>query len=92
MKNLDLPPDGLSTPADGETAALRPPTVGDLGYDSRSDRVGVVMEVKQTFALLRPCGGGREWDVPLSCLHPAGHADELRARVAELNAASRWGL
>ena len=81
MSNCYLPPDH------GDAV----PTAGELAYDSGSDRVGVVMEVKQTYALLRPPGGGLEWDVRLCHLHPADRADELRARVAELNAARRWG-
>lgn len=80
-----------SLPRPATAAVAQVLAVGELGYDSGADRVGVVMEVKTTCALLRPCGGGCEWEVPLGCLHPADHVDELRARVAELNAASRWG-
>jgi len=103
MSNLDLPPgDGVAvrgtvnghslTAPDGGPASVEIPSVGELAYDGRSDRVGLVMELKAAYVLLRPPGGGREWDVPLGYVHPADQADELRARVAELNAASRWGL
>ncbi len=92
MSNCYLPPDGGdAVGADGATAVVGVPAVGELAYDSRADRVGVVMEVKRTYALLRPPGGGLEWDVQPEHLHPADRMDELRARVAELNAASRWG-
>ena len=93
MSNKDLSPqEGLPAVA-GETSTV--PRVGELAYDCRSDRVGQVMELRTAYALLRPPGGGREWDVPLGYVHSADRADELRARVAELNAASRssrWGL
>ena len=106
MDNLALSPDGggavsggrhdgSSATAEADPASVRLPEVGQLGYDSRRDLVGEVMEVKRTYAVLRPRGGGREWEVPLGHLHAAGRANELRARVAELNAssrASRWGL
>ncbi len=92
MSSIDLPPDGSSGLAEGAAAVVGVPAVGELGYDSGSGRVGRVMEVRRTVAWLRPAGGGREWEVPRDRLHPAGHAGELRARVAELNAASRWGL
>ncbi len=83
-------PEGSSAQLDA--AAVQVPAVGELAYDSRSDRVGRVMEVKVAYVLLRPPEGGREWGVPLGHVHSPDQADELRARVAELNAASRWGL
>ena len=97
MSKLGLPPEDSKIPdgcsaVSGETALVRVPAVGELAYDSRGDRVGVVMEVKAAYALLRPPGGGCEWDVPLGYLYAADQADRLRARVAERNAASRWGL
>lgn len=104
MSNLDLPPaNGEGTPgtpclsrrAAEETAtatAVELPAVGDLAYDGRLDRVGRVMALGRTYAVLRPSGGGLEWEVPLGHLHQAERAEELRSRVAELNASSRWGL
>lgn len=67
------------------------PAVGELAYDSGSDRVGRVMALGQRYAMLRPPGGGCEWQVPRERLHPASRADELRSRVRELNAARGWG-
>ena len=102
MSNLDLSPSedepaGSSAPGNGmlavaDEASVELPGVGELAYDSRHDRVGEVMALWRTYAVLRPPGGGLEWEVPLGYVHPAGHRDDLRARVAELNANSRWGL
>jgi len=102
MGNCDLPRPGTaavqsapcvspSAPEAG-TTALELPAVGELAYDARHDRVGEVMELRRTYSVLRPCGGGREWEVPLGYLHKADRAEQLRARVAELNASSRWNL
>jgi len=102
MSNLDLSPSedepaGPSDPGNGmlavaDEASVELPGVGELAYDSRSDRVGEVMELRSTHAVLRPPGGGLEWEVPLGYVHPGSHRDDLRARVAERNANSRWGL
>lgn len=101
MCNLDLPPGGegvRGAPSASplvETGAVPTavelPAVAELAYDERDDRVGVVMELNRTYAVLRPSGGGVEWFVPLGYLHKALREQELRARVAELNAVSRWG-
>jgi len=100
MSNLGLPEEseaarGVSNASRAEvieTTDLGIPAVGALAYDHRSDRVGQVMELHRTYAVLRPTGGGREWFLPLGYLHKPQRAEELRRRVAELNAASRWGL
>jgi hypothetical protein len=70
------------------------PGVGSLMRDTRKDRVGVVMGEIAGLVYLRPVGGGVEWDSRWADLEPAGeqaHA-RLRARVAEMNAASSGGL
>ncbi len=102
MSGLDLPPDGEgmrrtmpATPlvsVGAAPTAVELPAVRELAYDERDDRVGTVMERHRTYAVLRPPGGGIEWCVPLGYLHRAERAEELRACVAEQNAASRWGL
>jgi len=99
MSNLDLRSPGSeaahgapsAAPSATEAAAVELPAVKELAYDGQSDRVGVVMELRRTYAVLRPPGGGLEWDVPLACLHWADHVDELCCHVTELNDASRWG-
>jgi len=96
MSNVDLPSLGgtAGRGAPGASPSAREagvPGAKELAYDGRSNRVGLVMELRRTYAVLRPPGGGLEWDVPLACLHWADHVDELRCHVTELNDASRWG-
>lgn len=67
------------------------PDVGALVLDAKRDRVGVVMDRQGGRVYLRPPQGGREWEAALEDVRPARAADELRARVAEINAAGRWG-
>ena len=65
---------------------------GTLVHDKRRDRVGVVMDRRHGRLQLRPAAGGCEWDARPEDVEIADRGDELRSRVAELNAASRWGL
>ena len=75
------------------------PGIGALVRDLKKDRVGVLMGELAGLVYLRPVGGGVEWNArwaDLEQLEPAaedaaGHA-RLRARVAEMNAASSGGL
>jgi hypothetical protein len=74
------------------------PRVGTLMRDTKRDRVGVVMGELAGLIYLRPVGGGIEWDACASDLERAdGHAQaearaQLRARLAEMNAASSGGV
>ncbi|WP_435858754.1 hypothetical protein [Streptomyces pathocidini] len=65
------------------------PERGSYAVDTRTDRIGQVMDHYGLFVQLRPPGGGLEWDCPPDALRPAARHDELRARVAELNRGSR---
>jgi hypothetical protein len=67
------------------------PDVGSLVLDAKRDRVGVVMDRQGGRVYLRPPQGGREWEAAPEDVRPAKARDELRARVAEINAAGRWG-
>jgi hypothetical protein len=67
------------------------PNVGSLVLDEKRDRVGVVMDRQGGRVYLRPPQGGREWEAAPEDVRPARAGDELRARVAEINAAGRWG-
>jgi hypothetical protein len=62
------------------------PDVGELVYDTTQDRVGEVMDYQGGRAVLRPSGGGIEWEAAPQELRPADAYDRLRARVNELNA------
>jgi hypothetical protein len=65
------------------------PAVGDLAYDTRRDRYGVVMERKGGQVHLRPKGGGLEWAARPEDVEPAGAGEALGPRVARANARSR---
>jgi len=64
------------------------PSLGTLAVDTDRDRVGVVTGWDGRQATLRAPAGGEEWQA--SAFRPANANDELRARVAEANAAGRW--
>lgn len=68
------------------------PALGTLTLDTRSGRVGRVMDFEGPHVQLRPPQGGIEWDAQLEDLRPLNPRDNLSARVAELNAHSRSGL
>ncbi|MFI9355839.1 hypothetical protein [Streptomyces lydicus] len=68
------------------------PAVGTLTLDTKSGRVGRVMDFKWSRVQLRPPQGGIEWDARPEDLRPLDPRDELSSRVAELNAHSRSKL
>jgi tartrate dehydratase alpha subunit/fumarate hydratase class I-like protein len=49
-----------------------------------------VMAVDAGRVFVRPKGGGCEWEAAAGDLCPADSRAELRSRVSELNALSRW--
>ncbi|MFI2211969.1 hypothetical protein [Streptomyces sp. NPDC020141] len=63
--------------------------IGVLAYDTRTRRVGEVMEEYGTRYVLRPVHGGCEWDVPRELIRPATAADQPSPALAEINAFSR---
>jgi hypothetical protein len=56
--------------------------------DMKSGRVGVVLGMNAGRVSLRPAGGGAPWSVRREDVGDAEPMEELRARVAEVNA---WG-
>ncbi|WP_411083275.1 hypothetical protein [Streptomyces sp. cmx-18-6] len=67
-----------------------PPAVGALLVDtSRGDRVGEFRGVAGCYWSLRPVGGRREWEVEPRYVRPALVIEQLRARIARMNARSR---
>ncbi|QEV54405.1 hypothetical protein CP981_24750 [Streptomyces platensis] len=68
------------------------PAVGTLTLDTRSGRVGRVMDVMWSHVQLRPPQGGIEWGARPEDLRALGSCDDLSSRVAQLNAHSRSGL
>ncbi len=56
--------------------------------DLRTGRVGVVLGMNAGRVSLRPAGGGAPWSARHVDVRAAEPMEELRARVAEVNA---WG-
>ncbi|MFF4244270.1 hypothetical protein ACFYY2_07320 [Streptomyces sp. NPDC001822] len=62
------------------------PAVGEIGYDSATDRLGEVMEISHSGRYhLRPIGGGKEWEVAPDNIEELDDTTRLRARVSDLN-------
>lgn len=70
--------------------AKEPPEVGAVVRDAARDLVGVVMAVDDRLVRLRTAGGAATWRARLADVCRACPMDELRARVAELNAYRTW--
>ena len=66
-----------------------PPPRGSYAIDTRTDRIGQVMDHEGAFVQLRPPRGGREWDCPPESLRSVAPGEALSARVRELNRESR---
>lgn len=69
-----------------------PPAVGSLVHDTKRNRDGIFMALQAGRFLLRPPGGGREWEAKPDDVQPADAHAQLSARVRELNAQSRRTL
>jgi hypothetical protein len=61
------------------------PRAADLMYDTRTKRVGVVMDTHGECYWLRPPRGGIEWHTERRHLRPATVSDRLRESLTELN-------
>ncbi|MCQ9135961.1 MULTISPECIES: hypothetical protein [Streptomyces] len=59
--------------------------------DTRSGRIGEVMERSEDAVVLRPVGGGREWECPPRDVGEASADEVLRERVRRLNRDARSG-
>ncbi|MFJ9022353.1 hypothetical protein ACIRPU_20650 [Streptomyces sp. NPDC102259] len=57
--------------------------------DVGSGRIGEVMERLADRVVLRPVGGGREWDCPPADVGEVAPAEVLRERVRRLNRDTR---
>ncbi|MFI5756636.1 hypothetical protein [Streptomyces sp. NPDC051569] len=66
------------------------PELGSYAVDSRDGRVGRVMSRDGSYVLLRPPGGGTQWDCPPESVHPAPPGEVLRAKVTEMNRERRY--
>lgn len=58
---------------------------GQLVYDPRTRRVGEYRDRVGPYAMLRPVGGGREWEADPGTLRPATDAERIGALVRAAN-------
>ena len=58
---------------------------GTLLYDTATDQVGEYRDQSGPYAMLRPVGGGREWQAHPSTLRPATDRERLSAGVRAAN-------
>ncbi|MGW0845024.1 hypothetical protein ACWD26_33800 [Streptomyces sp. NPDC002787] len=58
---------------------------GQLVYDPRTRRVGEYRDKVGPYAVLRPVGGGREWETDPETLRPATPAERIGAQVKAAN-------
>lgn len=58
---------------------------GQLVYDPRTRRVGEYRAKVGPYAMLRPVGGGREWEADPEVLRPATQAERIGAQVKAAN-------
>ncbi|MGA5871204.1 hypothetical protein [Streptomyces cinereoruber] len=62
---------------------------GETARDTRTDRVGRVMDHVGPCYQLRPLTGGKEWEAYADDMVPARQSDAMSAQVRELNRRSR---
>ena len=64
---------------------------GTVVYDPRSDKVGEYQGKAGPYVLLRPVGGGREWEARPESIRPATPGERLTAGVRAANSRSTQG-
>jgi hypothetical protein len=62
---------------------------GTLLYDPATNKVGEYQDRAGPYALLRPVGGGREWQADPDALRPATDRERLSAGVRAANSRTR---
>ncbi|MEU9975937.1 hypothetical protein [Streptomyces sp. NPDC051014] len=62
---------------------------GTVVYDTRADKVGEYRGQAGPYVLLRPLGGGREWEARPESVRPATAGERLAAEVRAANQRSR---
>nr|WSY53731.1 hypothetical protein OG999_28900 [Streptomyces sp. NBC_00886] len=62
---------------------------GTLLYDPATSKVGEYQDMAGPYALLRPVGGGREWQADPESLRPATDRERLSAGVRAANDRAR---
>jgi len=64
---------------------------GTLVYDARTNKVGEYRGKAGPYAMLRPVGGGREWEADPGAVRPATPEERLTASVKAANSRSGEG-
>ncbi|MGW3494300.1 hypothetical protein [Streptomyces sp. NPDC001020] len=74
-----------------EAETDRPTVVepGTLVYDPQTGEVGEYRDKAGPYAILRPVGGGREWEADPLLIRPATQEERLSAGVKAANRQSR---
>ncbi|AYN40649.1 hypothetical protein D9753_19090 [Streptomyces dangxiongensis] len=67
------------------TTTSEPHEPGRLLYDPATDRVGEYRDRVGPYAMLRPVGGGVEWEADPATLRPATDRERLGASVRAVN-------
>lgn len=79
----------MARQVEANTAALER---GALVYDPVRRKVGEYQDRAGPYAMLRPVGGGREWEAGPEQIRPATQAERLSAGVSAANARTARGL
>lgn len=79
-----------TAPLSAEERAV--PEVGVLMYDPVTRKVGEYQGKAGPYAMLRPVGGGREWEADPEQIRPATSSERLSAGVKAANARAEQGL
>jgi hypothetical protein len=66
------------------------PEQGAVMLDTVRDLVGIVVDVDGPLVRLRPGGSKATWRARLADVFPASPMQELRAKVADINALRLW--
>jgi hypothetical protein len=69
----------------GRTAETAVPERGALVYDPATRKVGAYQDKAGPYVLLRPVGGGREWEADPARIRPATPEERLSAGVRAAN-------
>jgi hypothetical protein len=79
----------MARQVEADTTALER---GALMYDPVTRKVGEYQDKAGPYAMLRPVGGGREWQADPAQIRPASPAERLSAGVRVANKRARRGL
>ncbi|KPI04365.1 hypothetical protein OK074_4682 [Actinobacteria bacterium OK074] len=64
---------------------INPPEPGSVLYDVDSRKVGEFQAKAGPYFMLRPLGGGREWEADPAAVRPATAMELLSAKVKAVN-------